>query len=507
MKEKDNLKIDNETLWRVSDELDDKVVQYVVPKTERTNVIESQHTSITSGHFKFDKTLERVKSRFFWPKYYSDVKKFIQECIMCQRTSNPLRNTKVPLKPILSNKPLEILTTDILGPLKVSKNGYKYILVIIDHFTKWLELYGMKNIDAKSTARCLLDFICRYGLPGAILSDQAKNYQSKLLEELWELLDIKRLRTTPFNPRCDGLSERVNRVMKRMITCYVNKTHDDWDELLPLLTLAYNSAVHSTTKYTPYELMFGHKPKMPIDLIYQTPQINLKFDPDGYAEKIKETLKIAHERVRRNRDVKMLKAKLVHDRQVMAAPFKKGDAVWLKNDDTKKGQCKKFIYKWKGLYLVTDKINDVNYIVKPLYKKGRGITVNRSRLKRHFYKLDEEQELTEPTVQKTSKVKINSKISHARKLVKRAKKNKVRRGTSVEVTLPEMVIDVNMDQPAPAIIDSPTTSNLDPVNIPEDKLDDPSDPSFHKKISSDIYAPDRPRRQRKPPDRYDASRK
>lgn len=219
------------------------------------------------------------------------------------------------------------------------------------------------------------------------------------------------------------------------------------DELLPLLKLAYNSAVHSTTKYTPYELMFGHKPKMPIDLIYQTPQINLKLDTAGYADKIKKTLKIAHERVRINRDIKMLKAKLIYDRQVMAAPFKRGDAVWLKNDETKKGQCKKFIYKWKGPYLVTEKVNDVNYIIKPLYKKGRGITVNRSRLKRHFYKLDEGHELTEPTVQKIPKIKANPKTIYARKLIKRAKKDKRGREKRIGEILPGTSVDVETTDP------------------------------------------------------------
>lgn len=291
-----------------------------------------------------------------------------------------------------------------------------------------------------------------------------------------------------------------------MITCYVNETHDDWDELLPLLALAYNSAVHSTTKYTPYELMFGHKPKMPIDLVYQTPQINLKFDPDGYAEKIKEALKIAHERVRRNRDVKMLKAKLVHDRQVMAAPFKKGDAVWLKNEETKKGQCKKFIYKWKGPYLIIEKINDVNYIIRPLYKKGRGITVNRSRLKRHFYKLDEEQVPPEPTVQKTSKVKVSTRNSRARELVKKAKKDRIKRGKNQEVAQPEMIIDVNEDLPTPGP-NLPIADKRDQINKIKDKTDDTSDSDFQIKINSEIYAPDRPQRQRRPPDRYNPSKK
>ncbi|CAF0983793.1 unnamed protein product [Brachionus calyciflorus] len=128
--------------------------------------------------------------------------------------------------------------------------------------------------------------------------------------------------------------------VKPMITCYINDSHDDWDEFLNYLSMAYNSAVHSTTKSTPYELMFGHKPKLPIDLIYDVPKIRIKFDPEGYSIKIKETLKRAHDNVRKNRDSRMLKAKILFNRNVMAAPFKKGDSVLLKNEEIRKGQSK-----------------------------------------------------------------------------------------------------------------------------------------------------------------------
>ncbi|CAF0935754.1 unnamed protein product [Brachionus calyciflorus] len=193
LREKENLKIDRDILYRDIQEGENKVVQFVVPKTDREKIIEHEQ----------------------------------EQCTICQKTSDPQRTAKIPLSQILCGKPLEIITTDILGPLKTSRNGYKYILVVVDHFTKWLELYLIRNIDAKTTAKCLLDFICRFGIPDAILSDQGRNNQAQLLDEIWQLLDVQRLRTTPFHPKCDGLSERINRTVKRMITCFINESHDD----------------------------------------------------------------------------------------------------------------------------------------------------------------------------------------------------------------------------------------------------------------------------------------
>ncbi|CAF1005522.1 unnamed protein product, partial [Brachionus calyciflorus] len=251
----------------------------------------------------------------------------------------------------------------------------------------WIVLYAIKNIDAKTTAKFLFEFICKFGIPRAFLSDQGKNYQAQLLQELWELLDIRRLRTSRFHPECDGLSERLNRTLKRMIKCFINDNDDNWDELLPALSFAYNTAIHFTTKFTPYELMYGRKPKLPIDLVYKIPNLNLKFDPNGYAEYIKNKFTKMYETVRKNRDVRVLKNKVIYDRQVMAAKFKEGDAVWLKNEQVKKGQSKKFIYNWKGPYIIVKNIRDVNYIIRPINKKNRRlITVNRSPRKKLNYK-------------------------------------------------------------------------------------------------------------------------
>ncbi|CAF0944485.1 unnamed protein product [Brachionus calyciflorus] len=156
----------------------EKVLNTVLLKLndERMKVMKLNHESIMSG-----------------------VKEFIERCIICQKTSDPKNKIRIPLNPLKPSSPLEIGTTDILGPLTTCKNGFKYILAVIDHFTKWIVLYAIKNIDAKTTAKFLFEFICKFGIPTAFFSDQGKNYQAILLEELWELLDIRRLRTSPFH--------------------------------------------------------------------------------------------------------------------------------------------------------------------------------------------------------------------------------------------------------------------------------------------------------------------
>ena len=119
-----------------------------------------------------------------------------------------------------------------MGKLNTTKKGNNYVMFIIDHFTRWMELFALKTMEAVEVAEKLLEFTCRHESPLKILSDQGTNYPSELLNELYEILDIEKLRTTPYHPECDGLSERSSRTNKMVLTTLVNERIDIWDELL-----------------------------------------------------------------------------------------------------------------------------------------------------------------------------------------------------------------------------------------------------------------------------------
>ena len=113
----------------------------------------------------------------------------------------------------------------------------------------------MKTITAAEVAKKLMKTICQHGIMEQILTYQGTNFQAELMKELYELLDVHQTRTSPFRPQTDGLSERFNQTLKKMITAYVDEIGDDWDEKLDILAFAYNTATHCTTKCTPFEAM------------------------------------------------------------------------------------------------------------------------------------------------------------------------------------------------------------------------------------------------------------
>ena len=154
--------------------------------------------------------------------------------------------------------PLERVALDILGPLPDSDRGNKYILIIGDYFSKWTEAYAIPNQEATTVARVLVEeFVARFGIPRQIHSDRGRNFESKVFQEMCKSLGMDKTRTTPLHPQSDGMIEHFNRTIERMLSKFVAENQRDWDSHLPILMMAYRSAVHETTSFTPCELMFG----------------------------------------------------------------------------------------------------------------------------------------------------------------------------------------------------------------------------------------------------------
>lgn len=147
---------------------------------------------------------------------------------------------------------------------------------------------------------------------------------------MYELLDVHKIRTTAYHPKTDGQSERIIRTVKQMIKCYLKKKGKDWDKHLDALSYAYNTATHSSTKYSPFYLMLGRKPKLPVDLFSKEISINPSITTENYAIRLENKLKDAYSHVLKNTAFRMNKEKIRHDRRIRAQSFSNGDLVWLK---------------------------------------------------------------------------------------------------------------------------------------------------------------------------------
>ena len=219
------------------------VQQLYVPKMLREKVISRAHDEC--GHFGYFKTFEMIRNRFYWPGYQYEVSKYVKQCDLCERFRSP--HPKEKLVHFNASKPFEILQWDMIGPLKETANGKRYILVVCDMFSKWAEAFPLRATDSTTISRILIDeIICRFGVPKQIHSDNGTNFTSEIIKNVCKTFGILRTNTTPYHPQGNGGVERMNGTLKKMIikACYNNP---EWDKLLPKLLFYYRCATHSST--------------------------------------------------------------------------------------------------------------------------------------------------------------------------------------------------------------------------------------------------------------------
>ena len=233
--------------------------QVIVPRELRKHVLELCHDHPTSGHLGVRRTLARLTKSYYWYNVKKDVRSWCQNCLSCARNKIERQHHGEGLGSVpVIGKPGTQWGADILGPLDTTDRGRRYVLVVTDLFTKWVEIFALTDTTAATVARKIAKVFTRFPQCAELLTDQGANFESALVKELCRVLGVKKLRTTPHHPAGNGQTERFNATL-----CGILRTrcYGQWDEKLPWAASAYNSSVHSATGFTPYELMFGSQPE------------------------------------------------------------------------------------------------------------------------------------------------------------------------------------------------------------------------------------------------------
>jgi transposase InsO family protein len=260
--------------------------------------------------------------------------------------------------------PFERIAIDIMGPLPRPDSGNRYILVVMDYFTKWPEAYPLQDQEAETVAESLVtQFVSRYKVPLQLHSDQGSNFESALFGHMCKLLGIHKTRTTALYPQSDGMVERFNRTMAQHLAIFIEKNQKDWDRHLPFLLMAYRSATHESTGFTPASMLFGRELRLPCDLLFGRPEETQR-SPSQYVDGLSDRLDNVHRWARGKIFIASEKMKAHYDTRCNEAKFKEGDYVWLFNPQRKKGLSPKLQKAWEGPYKVLKRLNDVVYRIQ-----------------------------------------------------------------------------------------------------------------------------------------------
>jgi len=235
-----------------------------LPKIYRKSAICEVHGTILSGHNAPKKTYLRLTNAYFWPNMKKDIQAHIDSCLQCQvRKKSTAKPT--PLQPLPTvDQPNQRIHIDLFGPLKTLSQGNKMVLVMTDAFTKYAEAIAIPNKEAGTVAmEIFIHWICRFGSPIQIHSDNGTEFVDKLNKELFKLLEIKHTTTTPGHPQCNAQAEVFNKTLAKYLASFVDESTLDWEQYLPALQFSYNTSYHSTILTAPFELLYGMKPRTP----------------------------------------------------------------------------------------------------------------------------------------------------------------------------------------------------------------------------------------------------
>jgi hypothetical protein len=219
------------------------------------------HNHPLGGHLGTDIVFNKVRNLYYWPQMYENIKEYIRACDSCQRRGRK-RNPE-PLQPIPVGNPFEKIGIDFVGPLSVTSQNNKYIIVATDYFTKWPEARPVSEATAASAANFIYeDIICRHGCPQVILSDRGSHFRNQIVDNLLTKFEIKHLYSTPYHPETNGLTERFNRTLcESLAKTTVDLT--DWDMNISAVLFAYRTAKQATTKIEPFYLVYGRTAHFP----------------------------------------------------------------------------------------------------------------------------------------------------------------------------------------------------------------------------------------------------
>ena len=220
------------------------------------------------GHLGVERVLHLTRERLFWPRMKRDIEHFITRVCSFLKQRRPHVESRAPMENIQSSASFELVSIDFVH-LERSSGGYEYILVVVDHNIRFAQAYETKNKSARTAASKLYnDVILRFGFPARILHDQGGEFKIKLFHQLEECCGMVRSRTTPYHPQGNGKTERLNQTLLAMLRTLPETKKSHWKDTLHKVIHAYNCTRHETTEFSPFFLLFGRSPRLPVDVIF-----------------------------------------------------------------------------------------------------------------------------------------------------------------------------------------------------------------------------------------------
>ncbi|KAM7486464.1 hypothetical protein LguiA_002473 [Lonicera macranthoides] len=346
----------------------------------RELLVREAHGGGLMGHFGVAKTLGVLHEHFFWPRMKRDVERICEKCITCKQVKSKLKPHGLYTPLPIPSEPWTDISMDFILGLPRTKRGKDSVFVVVDRFSKMAHFIAChKTDDASHIADLFFKEIVRlHGMPRTIVSDRDAKFLSYFWKTLWGKLGTKLLFSTTCHPQTDGQTEVVNRTLSTLLRAIIKKNLKLWEDCLPHVEFAYNRFVHSATKYSPFEIVYGFNPLSPLDL---TPlPLSERVNLDG--KKKAELVKQIHEKARLSIERRTEQYAQQANKGRKKIVFEPGDWVWLhlRKERFPEHRRSKLLPRGDGPFQVLERINDNAYKLELLGEYNVSATFNISDL-------------------------------------------------------------------------------------------------------------------------------
>ena len=292
----------------------------LVPKDDRHRLIKMTHENF--AHIGVRKTLSLLEDKYYWMNMNFDVRLVIGACSSCaERKNSPVR--KHEKGSLQACYPFQKISLDVTGPLPNGTHGEKYILGIIDNFSRYVSFIPLRRATAVDVARALYErWISLFGTPEVIHSDRGTEFENRVIHELCAIFGIRKSKSSPYYPSGNGIVERLFRTTKDMLYSTMKATGKNWTDVLPTVEMALRCTEHSALKFSPYEIVFGKPMSIPF-LSDKKSKLQHQYSTCEYIKTVQISLQRIHDLIAKSKQKKIQK-------KFQSTPYNEGTMVMAK---------------------------------------------------------------------------------------------------------------------------------------------------------------------------------
>ncbi|KAF0716362.1 AP2/ERF domain-containing protein PFD0985w-like [Aphis craccivora] len=326
----------------------------MIPNEMSQNIIQETHERY--GHVGTYKVYQLLKTRYQLFNMYRTIKRITKACELCQKAKCNNQLSRGPLNSIIPERPLQIVSLDLMGPLPRGQRGAKYVLALLDIFSKHIQLYPIKKATTETILKKILyDYIPNVGAIEQLLTDNGTQFHSKKWYNQLQEAHVKVLHTTTYHPESNPI-ERANREIGRMLRTYCHAKHTNWVKWLPNIEYWLNHTTHCTTEFTPQQIMFGMEPQPTVeDKILFPTMIN-------YINQ-NEIIELVRKRLRKKADIR----NQAKDQNKRFINYQVGQQVLIKEhrlSSAEDREIHKLFLLYKGPYTITQVCENNTVVVE-----------------------------------------------------------------------------------------------------------------------------------------------